>query len=195
MKSTIIRQCRGFNADAVDKKLLHALLQEAHECPSVGNSKPWRLVSLETSEARSRLKQIFDDSLASTLDTMSEEYRDKYLKKKPDYFTSASVQIAVFTEHDLKLGHKQGWATFENALEHSTVGMLSELRKLVIEAGLGLAWVSTLDPETMRKEFAKSASWTFTAHIAIGVPADKQTSSKNASCSLTQAGSLELFTQ
>ena len=53
------RDVRRFRGDAVDPGLLDALLDLACLAPSVGNSQPWRFVTVEAAARRAGVLEIF----------------------------------------------------------------------------------------------------------------------------------------
>jgi 5,6-dimethylbenzimidazole synthase len=61
------RDVRRFLTDPVEPALLDAVLDLACLAPSVGNSQPWRFVSVESPERRSEIRANFEDCNARAL--------------------------------------------------------------------------------------------------------------------------------
>lgn len=177
-----LRQCRSFSSKEVPKPALQSILEAAHEAPSVGNQKPWRIVNLCSKESRRVLEESFNKAEKITADEADNIFVKKGSSLQVGRFLEAPIQLSIFTEKRLNVGHKQGWATMPKALEYSTTGMAMRLWAAAQSIGLGGAWVSCLMPRMMEKHFADSESWKFTAHIALGYPLERPTVKSKHEC-------------
>lgn len=162
------RQVREFDGRAVSSEIVHDLLQAAHSAPSVGNSKPWRIVRLESDTARKRLAQIFDRADAQTRHGLPLEKLDAYDRLNVGGFLDAPVQLSFFAAAHPGAGYGQGAATQPEAFAYSTVLAMHSMWLKVSELGLGFNWCSTLIPSEMERSFGQSSDWSFVGHAAIG---------------------------
>src|SRR5690606_17930060 len=69
------RDVRRFRTDPLDPALLDRLLALADLAPSVGNSQPWRFVSVETPAARAAVRANFTAANAEALAAQAEDRR------------------------------------------------------------------------------------------------------------------------
>lgn len=164
------RYVRRFRTDPVDPGLLDRLLGLADLAPSVGNSQPWRFVSVETAAARALVRANFESANADALTAQAEERRRLYASLKLAGLDRAPVQLAVFTDIATAQGHGLGRRTMPQTLEHSTVMAVHTLWLAARAAGIGVGWVSILDPERLCRDLQVPDGWRFTAHLCLGHP-------------------------
>lgn len=167
------RDVRRFRTDPLDPVLLTQLLDLADLAPSVGNSQPWRFVSVETPAARAAVRANFEAANADALLCQPEERRHLYASLKLAGLDRAPVHLAVFTEAGTAQGHGLGRRTMPQTLEHSTVMAVHTLWLAARAAGIGVGWVSILDPDRLCRELAVPADWRFTAYLCVGHPEEE----------------------
>lgn len=167
------RDVRRFRTDPLDPALLDRLLGLADLAPSVGNSQPWRFVAVESPAARAAVRANFAAANAEALAAQPEERRHLYATLKLAGLNRAPVQLAVFTDTGTAQGHGLGRMTMPQTLEHSTAMAVHTLWLAARVAGIGVGWVSILDPERMCRDLTTPAGWRFTAYLCLGVPEEE----------------------
>lgn len=167
------RDVRRFRTDPVDPALLDRLLDLADLAPSVGNSQPWRFVSVETPAARAAVRANFATANAEALAAQAEERRRLYATLKLAGLDRAPVQLAAFTDTGTAQGHGLGRRTMPQTLEHSTVMAVHTLWLAARAAGIGVGWVSILDPGRLCRDLCVPEDWRFTAYLCIGHPEEE----------------------
>lgn len=167
------RDVRRFRTDPVDPALLDRLLDLADLAPSVGNSQPWRFVVVETPAARAAVRTNFTAANAAALAAQAEERRRLYASLKLAGLDRAPVQLAVFTDTGTAQGHGLGRRTMPQTLEHSTVMAVHTLWLAARAAGIGVGWVSILDPDRLCRDLEVPKDWRFTAYLCIGHPEEE----------------------
>ncbi|MEQ9333918.1 5,6-dimethylbenzimidazole synthase [Thalassobaculum sp.] len=167
------RDVRRFRTDPLDPALLGRLLDLADLAPSVGNSQPWRFVLVETPAARTAVRANFEAANADALAAQPGERRHLYAKLKLAGLDRAPVQLAVFTDTGTAQGHGLGRRTMPQTLEHSTVMAVHTLWLAARAAGIGVGWVSILDPGRLARDLAAPEDWRFTAYLCVGHPEEE----------------------
>ncbi|MEQ8815153.1 MAG: 5,6-dimethylbenzimidazole synthase [Thalassobaculum sp.] len=167
------RDVRRFRTDPLDPALLGRLLDLADLAPSVGNSQPWRFVLVETPAARTAVRANFEAANADALAAQPGERRHLYAKLKLAGLDHAPVQLAVFTDTGTAQGHGLGRRTMPQTLEHSTVMAVHTLWLAARAAGIGVGWVSILDPDRLARDLAVPEDWRFTAYLCVGHPEEE----------------------
>ncbi|MCK6603097.1 MAG: nitroreductase family protein [Bacteroidetes bacterium] len=167
------RQTRLFKTDPVSKDILDSILLQMHGAPSVGNCKPWRIVEIKSPQSLLLLKENYFSANKITKSFLPKGKVSAYNNLNLEGFLSAPIQLSVFTETKPSAGFRQGWATFPDALKHSTISAIHTLWLAAINENLGFAWNSTFYAKKMEEQFARSGTWEFTAHVSIGFPAEK----------------------
>lgn len=167
------RDVRRFKRDAVSGELLQQILRVADLAPSVGNSQPWRVVRVTAPEARAKVRDNFLAANARAASIYTGEEARKYRDLKLAGFDAAPEHIAVFCDPDSSQGHGLGRQTMPETLDHSCVCMITILWLAAREQGLGLGWVSILDPKVVSEIFGVPASWKLIGYLLLGYPEEE----------------------
>ena len=167
------RDVRRFRADTVKAERIDALLDLVQLAPSVGNSQPWRWVSVESKEARDRIREDFARCNAEALASYEAERAIAYARLKLEGLQAAPVQFAVFCDLGTDQGANLGRRTVPLTLEYSVAAMLATFWLAARSVGLGVGWVSILDPARVTKILQVPANWKFVAYLCVGWPQEE----------------------
>ena len=115
------RDVRRFLADPVDPAVIDELLDLACLAPSVGNSQPWRFVSVESPERRAEIRANFEDCNAKALGGYAGEKAAIYAGLKLSGLAESPVQLAVFADEETEAGAGLGRQTMPETLRYSAV--------------------------------------------------------------------------
>lgn len=148
------RDVRRFLADPVDLDLIEGLLAQACLSPSVGNSQPWRFVLVEDKAKRAAIRANFLRENAAALEDYENERRRQYTKLKLAGLDKAPVHLAVFADRSTARGHGLGRRTMPEMLEYSAVAAVNTLWLAARAHGIGVGWVSIIDPQAVRETLA-----------------------------------------
>ena len=168
------RDVRHFQSTPLADGEMEVLLESACLAPSVGNSQPWRFVRLQTPGLREQLAAHVDaQSLLAAQRYTDEEQKQRYLALKLHGLREAPEILAVFSDEHPAAGHGLGVATMPEMFRYSTV-MAIELMWLAARArGIGLGWVSILDPATVTRMLSVPEDWTLIALLCVGYPLEQ----------------------
>ncbi len=158
------RDVRGFKRDCLPEGSLERLIGFASLSPSVGLSEPWRFVLVEGELARSGVRANFAASNADALMRQGDERSSLYARLKLAGLDDAPCQFAVFTDHGL------GRATMPETIDYSAVMAIHTIWLAARAEGLGLGWVSILDPARMARILDVPPGWTFIGYFCLGYP-------------------------
>src|SRR6516165_9821003 len=140
------RDVRSFRSDAVEPQLVEHLIALAALAPSVGYSQPWRFVLVESEPCRESVRANFEQCNREALGAYSGEKAQLYARLKLAGLRDAPVQLAVFLCQQTEQGHGLGARTMPEARRYSTVCALHTFWLAARAYGLGVGWVSILDP-------------------------------------------------
>jgi 5,6-dimethylbenzimidazole synthase len=167
------RDVRRFRRDPVDPALLRSLLDLSALAPSVGLSQPWRFVLVESEARRAAVKESFTRANADALGGYDGEARARYQRLKLEGLDAAPVHLAVFADEATQTGAGVGSRTMPETLRYSVVAAVHTLWLAARAEGLGLGWVSILEPEAVTRALDVPAAWTLVAYLCLGWPEEE----------------------
>ena len=170
------RDVRSFRSDPVDPQLLEHLIGLASLSPSVGYSQPWRFVLVESAECRESIRENFEHCNREALDLYSGEKARLYASLKLAGLRDAPVQLAIFLTQNTHHGSGLGRVTMPETLEYSAVLAVHSLWLAARTYGLGLGWVSILEPVEVNRRLDVPLSWKLIAYLCIGYPKEDSSS-------------------
>ena len=167
------RDVRRFRADPIPVSLIEKLLALAALAPSVGLSQPWRFILVETPERRAAISENFAHANASALEGYAGERQARYARLKLEGLSQAPVHLAVCADETTAQGHGLGRKTMPETLRYSVVAAIQTLWLAARAEGLGVGWVSILDPAAVHRMLDLPPHWTFIAYLCIGWPEEE----------------------
>jgi len=164
------RDVRHFRREPVQAELFEELLDIATLAPSVGLSEPWRFVTVDDPARRKAVRASFELCNALALAGQDADRAVLYARLKLAGFDEAPCHLAVFAEADPQQGHGLGRGTMPETTAYSTVMAVHTLWLAARAAGLGLGWVSILDPIVVTSVLDVPSGWTFIGYFCMGFP-------------------------
>lgn len=164
------RDVRHFRAEPVPSDLVDGLLASAELAPSVGNSQPWRIIRVEEGAIRTAIRENFATANAIALAAQPDDRAGLYARLKLEGMDRAPVQLAVLVAEDPLQGHGLGRMTMPETLAYSAVLAIHTLWLAATAAGLGLGWVSILDPERAWRDLGGEPGYRLVAYLCLGWP-------------------------
>jgi 5,6-dimethylbenzimidazole synthase len=167
------RDVRRFKPDPVASSLIEDLVRTASLAPSVGNSQPWRFVSVETLAAREAIIANFQACNAAALKSYEGERAALYANLKLAGLREAPVHLAVFCDHAVEAGFGLGRKTMPEALDYSVVAAVHGFWLYARAKNLGVGWVSILDPKDVCRALDVPPAWKLIAYLCVGFPLEE----------------------
>ncbi|WP_026607748.1 5,6-dimethylbenzimidazole synthase [Methylocapsa acidiphila] len=167
------RDVRRFKTDSVSPALIDELVAIAALAPSVGNSQPWRFVSVETPARREAVIANFAACNAAALQCYEGERAALYAKLKLAGLQEAPVHLAAFCDHATLAGAGLGRKTMPETLDYSVVAAIHTFWLAARARGLGLGWVSILDPAALAETLGAPPDWKLVAYLCVGLPQEE----------------------
>lgn len=140
----------GFLDEPLPEDLLRRLLAAAHSAPSVGLMQPSRFIVVRDLGVRTTIHGIFRDANSEALATYTGEQRERYATLKLEGILEAPQNLCVACDPASSRGHKLGRHTMPEAPVYSTVCAIQNLWLAARTEGVGVGWVSILDPFRLR---------------------------------------------
>lgn len=149
-----------------------AVLETAMLAPSVGNAQPWRIVRVRSAERRASLATHVDAANARAAERYTGAAGQAYRALKLHGIREAPELLAVFCDERPEAGHGLGIATMPEMLRYSCVTAIHTLWLAARVRGIGLGWVSILDPDAVAALLDVSPDWTLIGLLCLGYPAE-----------------------
>jgi len=142
---------RGFLPEPLPNELLHRLLAAAHCAPSVGLMQPSRFIVIRDRALRQAVHTAFLQANEQALATYTGDRREQYAGLKLEGILEAPQNLCVLSDSQSERGHKLGRHTMPETAIYSTVCAIQNLWLAARAEGVGVGWVSILDPARLRE--------------------------------------------
>ncbi|MGY3239528.1 MULTISPECIES: 5,6-dimethylbenzimidazole synthase [unclassified Bradyrhizobium] len=167
------RDVRRFRSDPLPGGAMERLIETACLSPSVGLSQPWRFVIVDDAVRRRAVIDDFKACNAEALSCYSGERAGRYAALKLSGLEQAPGHLAVFADKASDIGQGLGRMTMPETTEYSVVAAITAMWLAARAEGVGLGWVSILNPEHIRGVLDVPAAWKFIAYLCIGYPEEE----------------------
>jgi 5,6-dimethylbenzimidazole synthase len=167
------RDVRRFRRTPLAEGTLERLIECACLAPSVGLSQPWRFVIIEDAQRRAAIRASFESCNADGLRAQAPERAARYARLKLAGLDDAPVHIAVFADRETAQGHGLGRLTMPETIDYSVVMAIHTFWLAARVEGIGVGWVSILDPARIAAILDVPAAWTFIGYLCVGYPSEE----------------------
>lgn len=164
------RDVRQFRTHPLAPGTFERLVRTAALAPSVGLSQPWRFVVVDDPARRLAMRQVFEACNAAAAEEYADERADRYARLKLAGLDAAPCQFAVFSDRAVLQGHRLGRRTMPETLDYSAVLAIHTLWLAARVEGLGLGWLSILDPDRVVAMLDVPDTWRFIGYFCLGYP-------------------------
>lgn len=165
------RDVRHFSTDPVDEALLKQCLDTFSLAPSVGLSEPWRILRVRSSQSKAAAIRNFMETNAKALDGYTGDQAKLYASLKLSGMNDAPEHLAVYCDDSTDKGAGLGAASMPEMRRYSVVGAVTLMWLTARALGLGVGWVSVLDPKRLNADLEIPDGWTLVAYLCVGWPA------------------------
>lgn len=167
------RDVRRFRSEPLPPDLVERLIELACHAPSVGNCQPWRFVLVDDPARREAARASFLRANREALDGYHGEKRALYATLKLAGLDAAPVQLAVLADETTQRGAGLGRQTMPETLRYSVVGAVHTLWLAARAEGIGMGWISIIEPEIVTAALDVPKDWTLVAYLCLGWPEEE----------------------
>lgn len=157
-----------FTGDDVPDDLLMRVLAAAHAAPSVGLSQPWRFIVVRDAATRGEVRAAFVQANGAAAARYTGEQRERYGALRLQGILEAPVNLCVVCDDDPPRGNGLGRQTIPETARYSTVCAIQNLWLAARVEGLGVGWVSIVDPNALRRILAIPDRLAVVAYLCVG---------------------------
>ncbi len=144
------RDMRAFKSDPLPPETLAHILKAAHQAGSVGYCQPWNFIVIEDMELRSKIYNHVTEERLKAAEGFEGEKREKYLSYKLEGILDSAVNICVTCDRTRFGPTVIGRNTMKDTDIYSTCGAVQNLWLAARAEGVGVGWVSILEPDQLR---------------------------------------------
>jgi 5,6-dimethylbenzimidazole synthase len=137
-------------------------------------SDPWRFVIVADQGRLAAIRDCFEACNTQALRAQEPDRAQLYARLKLAGLDDAPCQIAVFADRSTAQGHGLGRMTMPQTLDYSAAIAIHTLWLAARAEGIGLGWVSILDPVRVADILEVPRAWSFIGHLCIGYPQEEQ---------------------
>jgi 5,6-dimethylbenzimidazole synthase len=164
------RDVRRFRRDPLPDGAVESLIDLACLAPSVGLSQPWRFVIVADTARRAAIRRDFETCNAEALAAQDSERSGLYARLKLAGLEEAPSHLAVFADRATAQGHGLGRRTMPEMIEYSAVTAVHTIWLAARARGIGMGWVSILNPKAVAELLQVPTEWKFIGYFCLGYP-------------------------
>jgi 5,6-dimethylbenzimidazole synthase len=164
------RDVRRFRPNPPAPGTIQRLVELACLAPSVGLSQPWRFISVDDPARRAAIRENYRSCNAAALGDYDGSKAALYARLKLAGLDEAPLHMAVFADRATMQGSGLGRRTMPEMAEYSAVLAVHTIWLAARAEGLGMGWVSILDPACIATALDVPAEWRFIGYFCLGYP-------------------------
>jgi 5,6-dimethylbenzimidazole synthase len=159
---------RGFLNTPLPEDLIRRLLTAAHNAPSVGLMQPSRFILIRKYEARKAVHEIFAAANQRACEKYRGEQAQLYSQLKLEGILEAPQNLCVVCDNMSERGHGLGRQTMPETAVYSTVCAIQNLWLAARSEGVGVGWISIVDPTLLCQLLKIPDHLTLVAYLCLG---------------------------
>ncbi len=125
---------------------------------------------VEDASRRAAIRQCFEACNKEALEMQTPDRAALYARLKLAGLDDAPCQIAVFSDRSTAQGKGLGRLTMPETLDYSVAIAVHTFWLAARAEGLGVGWVSILDPARIAAILDVPRDWVFIGHLCVGYP-------------------------
>lgn len=157
-----------FLPDPVPAEVLARLLQAAHHAPSVGFMQPWDFLLIESRETRRAVKTLFDAANEQAARHYAGEQGERYRRLKLEGILDSPLNLCITCDRNRGGPHVLGRDSMFDTDLFSTCLAVQNLWLAARAEGLGVGWVSIVDPAALAGVLALPDGVYPLAYLCVG---------------------------
>lgn len=163
------RDHRHFRPTLVPRETIERLLEVFAVAPSVGLSQPWHVTVVRDRAVREAVHEGFRAVRRAEAERFDGARRELYDSLRLEGILQAPVGLVV--SHVPPAGPVLGTTSVPAATEYSVIAAITLLWLAVTAEGLGMGWVSLVDPDHLSDSVPLPEGARPLAYLCLGYPA------------------------
>ena len=162
------RDCRHFLPGSIDDDLLGRLLLAAHHAPSVGFMQPWNFLVVRSLEVRHRVKSAFERANRAASVRFDGDRAEAYRALKLEGILDSALNLCITCDRSRNGPVVLGKTSQPEMDLYSTVCAVQNLWLAARAEGVGVGWVSIVDPADLRSILGLPEPVVPVAYLCLG---------------------------
>jgi 5,6-dimethylbenzimidazole synthase len=158
----------GFLPEPLQEDVLLRLLEAAHNAPSVGLMQPWRFILIRGEKVRTAVHDIFVQANQKAAECYEGKRAELYRELKLEGVLEAPQNLCIVCDPASAQGHGLGRQSMPETVIYSAVCAVQNLWLAARAEGVGVGWVSILDPDALKKLLGIPAGVVLVAYLCLG---------------------------
>jgi 5,6-dimethylbenzimidazole synthase len=157
-----------FLPDPIAPEILARLLQAAHHAPSVGFMQPWDFVVIDSIEIKRAVKALYQLANADAAGNYSGDRAAQYRRLKLEGIVDSPINLCITCDRQRGGPHVLGRNTMLETDLFSTCLAVQNLWLAARAEGIGVGWVSIVDPALLAETLKLPAHVQPVAYLCLG---------------------------
>ncbi len=145
------RDMRSFLSHPIPAETLSRILSAGNQAGSVGFSQPWNFIVVEDEELRASVHDHVEKERARAASAFSAERQQQYLNFKLHGILEAPINLCVTCDRERFGPAIIGRNTIRDTDIYSTCAAVQNIWLAARAEGIGVGWVSILEPDELRR--------------------------------------------
>jgi len=158
----------GYLPQPLDDATLYRLLAAAHQAPSVGFMQPWRFIVVRNLALRQQVHTVFEHANATAAANYTGSRRELYSRLKLEGLGDSPQHLCVVCDEQTERGHQLGRHSMPETSIYSVVCAIQNLWLAARAEGIGVGWVSILDPLAIKQLLRIPPGAQLVAYLCLG---------------------------
>jgi 5,6-dimethylbenzimidazole synthase len=159
---------RQFESRRIPQEVLYRILSAAHHAGSVGFMQPWDFILIEDHRTRQRVLDSFTREHDRSASFYEGARRELYMSLKLEGILESALNICVTCDRSRGGPHVLGRSTIIDTDLYSTCCAVQNLWLAARAEGVGVGWVSIVDPVELSKTLALPDHVVPVAYLCVG---------------------------
>lgn len=157
-----------FLPDPIPVDILARMLVAAHHAPSVGFMQPWNFIVIESKERRREVHALFEKANAEAAKMFDDDRRAHYQAIKLAGILDCPLNLCITCNHDRAGPVVLGRTHIPETDLYSTVCAVQNLWLAARAEGVGMSWVSIIEPKALASLLGLPENVTPVAYLCLG---------------------------
>ena len=157
-----------FLPDPIAPDVLVRLLRAAHHAPSVGFMQPWDFLIIDSIDIKRTIKALYEQANADAASNYSDERAALYRRLKLEGIVDSPINLCITCDRQRGGPHVLGRNTMLETDLFSTCLAVQNLWLAARAEGIGVGWVSIVDPVQLAQTLQLPAHVQPVAYLCLG---------------------------